>query len=220
MQGARYAGGDSRARSVRGRQAFARRSTCTRFGGDSRHAAIGIHVTHAGGRAVPEITRDGREASKERVARPMTARTSDLDPPGPIDPVHSTRVAASFKYGTEALAMIGIAFGLIKWVGRNLRSLISDSGDGDRADRSHCCGRCLRPAPTHSSDRESYRPEQLAAMTPARASVPRDDGRPATGGNGCTGNHTSSDASRIDSSCSVAYPNGSSEACRRQRGCT
>jgi len=36
-------------------------------------------------------------------------------------------VAASFKYGAEALALAGIAYGLIKWVGRNLRSLISDS---------------------------------------------------------------------------------------------
>jgi hypothetical protein len=35
-------------------------------------------------------------------------------------------VAVSFKYGAEALALIGIAFGLIKWVGRSLRSQISD----------------------------------------------------------------------------------------------
>jgi hypothetical protein len=33
----------------------------------------------------------------------------------------------SFKYGAEALAMLGFAYGLIKWVGRNLRSLISDA---------------------------------------------------------------------------------------------
>ncbi|HUQ80676.1 MAG TPA: hypothetical protein VM076_06055 [Gemmatimonadaceae bacterium] len=32
---------------------------------------------------------------------------------------------ASFKYGAEALALMGIAYGLIKWVGRTLRSLIS-----------------------------------------------------------------------------------------------
>jgi hypothetical protein len=37
-------------------------------------------------------------------------------------------VDVSFKYGAEALAMAGIAYGLIKWVGRNVRSLISDSG--------------------------------------------------------------------------------------------
>jgi len=33
----------------------------------------------------------------------------------------------SFKYGAEAFAMVGIAYGLIKWVGRNVRSLVSDS---------------------------------------------------------------------------------------------
>ena len=33
----------------------------------------------------------------------------------------------NLKYGAEALALAGIAFGLIKWVGRNLRSLISDA---------------------------------------------------------------------------------------------
>ena len=37
-------------------------------------------------------------------------------------------MAVSFKYGAEALALAGIAFGLIKWLGRNLKSLIvSDS---------------------------------------------------------------------------------------------
>jgi hypothetical protein len=36
-------------------------------------------------------------------------------------------VPASFKYGAEAMALMGIAYGLIKWVGRTLRSLISDS---------------------------------------------------------------------------------------------
>jgi hypothetical protein len=36
-------------------------------------------------------------------------------------------VAVSFKYGAEAFARAGIAYGLIKWVGRNLRSLVSDS---------------------------------------------------------------------------------------------
>lgn len=33
----------------------------------------------------------------------------------------------SFKYGAEVIALLGIAFGLIKWVGRTLRSLISDA---------------------------------------------------------------------------------------------
>ena len=35
-------------------------------------------------------------------------------------------MAVSFKYGAEALALIGIAYALIKWVGRSLRSQISD----------------------------------------------------------------------------------------------
>ena len=35
-------------------------------------------------------------------------------------------MAVSFEYGAEALALIGIAYGLIKWVGRSLRSQISD----------------------------------------------------------------------------------------------
>lgn len=37
-------------------------------------------------------------------------------------------VPVSFKYGAEAIALVGIAYGLIKWVGRNLRSLYSDRG--------------------------------------------------------------------------------------------
>lgn len=36
-------------------------------------------------------------------------------------------MAVSYKYGAEVLALLGIAFGLIKWVGRTLRSLISDA---------------------------------------------------------------------------------------------
>jgi hypothetical protein len=35
-------------------------------------------------------------------------------------------VAVNLKYGAEALALVGIAYGLIKWVGRSLRSLVSD----------------------------------------------------------------------------------------------
>jgi hypothetical protein len=35
-------------------------------------------------------------------------------------------VPASFKYAAEAMALMGIAYSLIKWVGRTLRSLISD----------------------------------------------------------------------------------------------
>jgi len=36
-------------------------------------------------------------------------------------------VPVSFKYGAEALALVGIAYGLIKWVGRSLRSVVSDT---------------------------------------------------------------------------------------------
>ena len=36
-------------------------------------------------------------------------------------------MAVNFKYGAEAFAMAGIAYGLIKWVGRNARSLLSDA---------------------------------------------------------------------------------------------
>jgi hypothetical protein len=44
-----------------------------------------------------------------------------------------SHMAVSFKYGAEALAMVGIAYGLIKWVGRNVRSLVSDS----RVEEAH-----------------------------------------------------------------------------------
>ena len=44
-------------------------------------------------------------------------------------------VPASFKYGAEAMTLMGIAYGLIKWVGRTLRSLISDApSDASRFD--------------------------------------------------------------------------------------
>jgi hypothetical protein len=35
-------------------------------------------------------------------------------------------VPVSFKYGAEAIALLGIAYGMIKWVGRSLRSQVSD----------------------------------------------------------------------------------------------
>jgi hypothetical protein len=56
-------------------------------------------------------------------------------------------VAVNLKYGAEALAVAGIAFSLIRWVGRNLRSLISDA------------------------PREESRMEALAAATPAASDV-------------------------------------------------
>jgi len=44
-------------------------------------------------------------------------------------------VPISFKYGAEALALLGIAYGLIKWIGRSLRSLVSDtSAERSRLD--------------------------------------------------------------------------------------
>ena len=54
-------------------------------------------------------------------------------------------MAVNLKYGAEALALMGIAYSLIKWVGRTLRSLISDS------------------------PRESAHLEALAANTPVAA---------------------------------------------------
>lgn len=46
--------------------------------------------------------------------------------PGDTSFTFPFRVAVSFKYGAEAIALLGIAYGMIKWVGRSLRSLISD----------------------------------------------------------------------------------------------
>ena len=44
---------------------------------------------------------------------------------------------ASLKYGAEAMALMGIAYSLIKWVGRTLRSLISDAPrESNRVDVS------------------------------------------------------------------------------------
>ena len=48
-------------------------------------------------------------------------------------PVNPFRVAVNFKYGAEAFAMAGIAYGLIKWVGRNVRSLLTATRSFDRA---------------------------------------------------------------------------------------
>jgi hypothetical protein len=56
-------------------------------------------------------------------------------------------VPASFKYGAEAMALMGIAYGLIKWVGRTLRSLISDAPL--EASRST---RCARRQPLAAAD--------------------------------------------------------------------
>ena len=72
------------------------------------------------------ITRVCRRAST------FSARlSSNTRGPGVRSSLPDTRprlqfVPISFKYGAEALALLGIAYGLIKWVGRTLRSVVSD----------------------------------------------------------------------------------------------
>lgn len=56
---------------------------------------------------------------RERLARSRIPSWPGLDP--------LSLVPISFKYGAEALALVGVAYGLIKWVGRSLRSVISDT---------------------------------------------------------------------------------------------
>jgi hypothetical protein len=75
-------------------------------------------------------------------------------------------MAVSFKYGAEALAMVGIAYGLIKWVGRNVRSLVSDS----RVEEAHVEALAASMA-RHRFGRGS-RPHDTS-----RARVPRGGGR-------------------------------------------
>ena len=58
------------------------------------------------------------------------ARTAPRAPIGASPTCFLSCVPASFKYGAEAMALMGIAYGLIKWVGRTLRSLISDAPSG------------------------------------------------------------------------------------------
>ena len=74
-------------------------------------------------------------------------------------------MVVSFKYGAEALALIGIAYGLIKWIGRTLRSQISD--------RSHETARLSALAsemPSGGADalvrQGLVSPAQLESMTP------------------------------------------------------
>ena len=74
-------------------------------------------------------------------------------------------VPVSFKYGAEALAMVGIAYGLIKWVGRSLRSLISDTP----REQSHleALGAALPAAGADSLVRQGIvSRKQLEGMTP------------------------------------------------------
>ena len=72
----------------------------------------------------------------------------------------------SFKYGAEALALIGIAYGLIKWVGRSLRSLASDSP----RERTRLEALAASAAPAAAADmlvrQGLVSAEQLEKMTP------------------------------------------------------
>jgi hypothetical protein len=74
-------------------------------------------------------------------------------------------VPVSFKYGAEALALLGVAYGLIKWVGRSLRSLASDAPrEQNRLEA------LVASKPTAAADmlvrQGLVSAEQLAAMTP------------------------------------------------------
>jgi len=74
-------------------------------------------------------------------------------------------MAVSFKYGAEAFAMVGIAYGLIKWVGRNVRSLVSDS----RAEEAHmeALAASMPAAAAHALVRQGIvSADDLARMTP------------------------------------------------------
>jgi len=74
-------------------------------------------------------------------------------------------MAVSFKYGAEAFAMAGIAYGLIKWVGRNVRSLVSDS----RAEEAHveALAASMPSAAADALVRQGIvSAEDLASMTP------------------------------------------------------
>lgn len=74
-------------------------------------------------------------------------------------------MAASFKYGAEAIALVGIAYGLIKWVGRTLRSLISDAPRD--ASRLEALGVGTPGASADALVRQGIvSAEQLAGMSP------------------------------------------------------
>jgi hypothetical protein len=71
----------------------------------------------------------------------------------------------SFKYGAEALAMLGLAYGLIKWVGRNLRSVITDTAQEE--NRLEAINAGSREVAADALVRQGLvTPEQLAGMTP------------------------------------------------------
>ncbi len=74
-------------------------------------------------------------------------------------------MAVSFKYGAEALALLGIAYGLIKWVGRTLRSQVSDTPlEGHRVQ---ALGATANPAAADLLVRQGIvSARQLDGMTP------------------------------------------------------
>ena len=95
-------------------------------------------------------------------------------------------MAASFKYGAEAIALIGIAWGLIKWVGRTLRSLISDSTL--EASRVDALAASMPAAAGDSLVRQGIvSAEDLSGMSPRErqfliaTAVPQVDGAAARG---------------------------------------
>ncbi len=70
----------------------------------------------------------------------------------------------SFKYGAEALALLGIAYGLIKWVGRSLRSVVSDTS-AERS-RMEALGASMPAAGTDMLVRQGFvTAEQLQGMS-------------------------------------------------------
>ena len=76
-----------------------------------------------------------------------------------------TPVPVSFKYAAEAIALLGIAYALIKWVGRSLRSVVSDTSHEQY--RLEALGSSNPAAAADMLVRQGLvSAEQLAAMTP------------------------------------------------------
>jgi hypothetical protein len=71
----------------------------------------------------------------------------------------------SFKYGAEALALLGIAYGLIKWVGNSLRSVVGDTAQEE--NRLEAMNADSRQVAADVLVRQGLvTPEQLTGMTP------------------------------------------------------
>jgi len=109
-----------------------KRSTSTTFAGDDLPRRV-WNADHASAtrfahRRRTGITRRVSRASSRRQTFIEAAAGTALRAPIGASPTHFLPcVPASFKYGAEAMALMGIAYGLIKWVARTLRSLISDA---------------------------------------------------------------------------------------------